>query len=180
MEKQEDCSDCDCGKDEKCECCSEEEREKLKEKYKGFKEKYSLPEFEDLAKDFDVEHIVEKETSFILRDIRKQVSEKCAAYLALFESLRNPTNAPLFILNSMKNLGPEDEEKIKTNYDILVRVQFSAMKLEVVYDEEKEAEFIKSTFEIWQEVKKEIFNLIEKFEQTFTEPKSKQKRGYFG
>ncbi len=178
MEKEENF--CNCNKDEKCECCLEQEIEQLKARYKKLKEKYSLPDFENLAKDFDIEHIIEKETSFLLRDIRKQISDKTTNYLALFESLINPTNAPLFILNSMKNFGAGEEEKIKSSYNVLVRIQFSSMKLEVMYNEEKEAEFIKSTFEIWQKIKQDIYNLIEKFEQTFSETKLKEKRGYFG
>ena len=52
---------------EKCESCLEE----LKKKYEKLQKQYSLPSFEKLNEEFDIEKIAENETDFLLREVRK-------------------------------------------------------------------------------------------------------------
>ena len=60
--------------------------EKLKTDYKVFQEKYSLPNFDELNEDFQIEKISESETDFILREVRKYVTDKFFNYLRFIES----------------------------------------------------------------------------------------------
>src|SRR3989339_786621 len=50
--------------------------ENLKKSYKKIKEKYSLPDFNELNKEFSIEKISEIETDFLIREIRRYISEK--------------------------------------------------------------------------------------------------------
>ena len=60
---------------------------------------YKLPNFQELLDDFDLLKICEKDSGYLLRDIRKTIIEKLSAYLQLFELIINPISPQLFIIN---------------------------------------------------------------------------------
>jgi hypothetical protein len=154
--------------------------EEIKKEYEILKNKYSLPEFEKLAEDFDVEKIVEKATSFILRDVRRAIGERISVYLHFFETLINPAAPPMFIFSILKNLEERDREKIREVYRKLANLQISAMKLDTFYKEKDEAEFIKKANEKWGDIKKKTHELLDDFEKKFKADSESIKKDYFG
>ena len=139
-----------------------------------------MPEFEKLDEDFHISKITEKESSFLAREIRGVMNEKYSAYLALFENLLSPAGPPMFVFSLLRGISTEDKEKIKKIYTILAKSQLDVMKLDTVYSEEKEIEFINSSFEKWQDLKLEIMQLIENFESIFGNENSERSKGYLG
>lgn len=154
--------------------------ESIKKEYKEFSVKYKLPEFEALAEDFDIERISEKETSFLLREIRRAIGEKVNAYLHLFETLINPTSPPVFIFSILKNVSEKDQKSMREVYKKLAKAQIQVMKLDTIYSEENEVEFIKNFFDEWQELKTKIHDLVSDFEKKLEESNNSKKRGYLG
>jgi DNA-directed RNA polymerase beta' subunit len=151
----------------------------LKKAYSEIAKKHSLPDFEEIAEDFDIEKIQDKETSFLIREIRRAINEKIAAYIHLFENLINPTAPPMFIFSILRKMSKEDKEKIRKIYKALSRTQIEVIKLDTIYNEKNEAQFIKETFIIWQELKPVILKLIESFETSFDEDDSEKQDSYF-
>lgn len=153
--------------------------DKLKEDYDRFNIKYNLPEFEKIGEDFDVEKIAEKESSFLLREIRRTMNEKIIAYVHLFETFMNPSSAPMFIFSILKNFDEGDKKLIRELYKELSKKQLKVMQLDTLYSEEGEADFIVETFNEWQISKNKIFSLLKKFEKDYKEIKEDTK-AYFG
>ena len=154
--------------------------ESMKENYAKLSKKYALPIFDKISEDFDIEKYLEKETSFILRDLRKIFMEKFNSYLHLFEILNNPSSAPMFIFSMIKNIQEDDKKEIKEIYKIFSKIQLQAMKLDTIYNEKNEADFINKNFKLWQDLKKQIYELTSKFEESFNQNNTETKRGYFG
>ena len=152
----------------------------LKKQYKELQTKYSLPDFQKLAEDFDIEKTQEKETSFLLREIRRIINEKLSAYMHLFESLVNPASSSIFVFTLLKSTDEKDKELIKEVYKKFSKIQMRMMKLDTIYNQDQEAEFIKNIFTQWQELKKQINDLLEKLDKNFDLNNSSIKRGYFG
>jgi hypothetical protein len=134
--------------------------EKLKKQYSTLQKKYKLPSFSELNKEFDIEKLQERETDFLLREIRRIMGEKMNAFLRFLETVLNPVMAPVFILSSLKNLGASDKELIEKNYKILVGLELKSIGLDIEYNEKKEAFFILETIKKWQEMKEEIEEII--------------------
>lgn len=155
------------------------EIEELKEEYNKHKEKHSLPEFDRLAEDFDIEKVVEKESSFLLRDIRRAIKEKTGAYLQLFEGLMNPVSPPAFVFNLLKNASEDDKKEIREVYKKLAKHAITVLKLDTVYSEDNEAKFIISVFDEWQKLKNQIHNLFEKLDMV-SGKEVFERKGYFG
>ena len=156
-----------------------EQIKQIKQEYEKLKQKYNLPEFQQLAEDFDIEKILEKQTSFLLREIRRMISEKIYAYIHLFETFLNPATPPMFIFTILKNLNEQEKETIKEIYKKLAKLQLQAVKLDTIYNEKNEADFIIKASQEWSEVKQKSHNLFEQFESRFEENNNSKTRGYF-
>ena len=153
--------------------------DELKKQYEPLRKKYKLPSFNELNEDFDIEKSQEKETNFLLREIRREVTDKVAAFLRFFELFLNPQAAPLFVLGMLKNLTLHEKEIIGALYKELVALEIEAVNLDIRYDEKNEAKFIKNTFMKWQKLKPELEKVGVALRKIQTkEPKGK--RSYFG
>lgn len=152
-----------------------------KPEMKRLEKKYKIPSFEELTTDFEVEKVVDKETSFLIREIRRAIVEKLSAYAQLFETLMNPNSPPMFFFSILKKIPKADKEKIKEMYEKISRIQIKVMLLDTIYNEEAEAEFVNNAFKEWQVMKKEIHDIIERFDSESEGIKdSSHGAGYFG
>lgn len=151
----------------------------IKKRYAPLMAKYKLPSFSELNKEFEIEKVQEHETEFMLREVRKDVGEKIGAFLRFLETILNPVVAPVFILNSLKNLDNRDKELIKKNYEIMVELEIKAISLDVEYGEKKEAEFIKEAYKKWQDVKPDIKEIIASLRKA-QEFKEDKRKSYLG
>ncbi|UZE93895.1 MAG: hypothetical protein IB618_03990 [Candidatus Pacearchaeota archaeon] len=152
----------------------------LKKEYEKYRKKYKLPRFSELNQEFEIEKIQEKETEFLLREIRRAISDKIAAFLRFFELFLNPTTAPVFILALLKTLNVRDKELVEKIYHNLVAFELTAITLDIVYNEKKEAEFIRYIFKKWQGFKKELIEFSRVIERTKTKAREKKRKSYFG
>ncbi|MBT4135488.1 hypothetical protein HOD75_03615 [archaeon] len=153
----------------------------LKEKYQVFQEKYDLPSFDEMNKLFEIEDI-DSESDFLLRRIRRVVSEKIAGYLRFVEIILNPSNAPIFFFKLVKKLDSSDSEILKEIYDVLGKFEVEVIGLDLDYNEEKEAEFINKIFKIFNEdIRIKFLAIVEKLGNGEGKKKSKESNGsYFG
>ncbi|HKZ34140.1 MAG TPA: hypothetical protein VJ142_02810 [Candidatus Nanoarchaeia archaeon] len=154
--------------------------EQLKKEYEKLQRKYNLPSFKEMNEDFHIEKIAENDTELLPVEIRRWMWEKFSNYMRLLEGILNPVNVPMFIFSIIKTLNPEEKKNISEVYKKLMKEEIKIIRLDLDFNESKEAEFIKESYKIWQEIKKElsqIFSEVEKRGGTKTEENS---RGYFG
>lgn len=154
--------------------------EGIKKLYKEFEEKYSLPSFEELNENFQIEKVVESETDYLLRELRKHIAEKLYNYLRFAETLLNPTSAPFFILSLAKAMNPEKKRKLEEIYKKLAKNEIKLFKVDFIYSEEKEAEFIKNSSNLWEKIKRDFLEIIEDAEKNLDNKFEGKTRGYFG
>jgi len=154
--------------------------EELKEKYKDLQKKYGLPDFEKLNEDFQIERAAESETDFLIREIRKFVGDKIINYLKFIESLLNPVNAPMFIFSMIKLIDSEGKKKLSEIYNNLMKKELKFIELDLEFDEEKEAEFIKESYESWQGIKKDVLKILETINKKWDNKSETNNKGYFG
>jgi hypothetical protein len=133
----------------------------LIEKYNLLKEKYELPEFSAINKIFDVEEINVK-TNLLLKKIREIIGEKISEYSRFLEIIINPSNAPMFFFRIIKKLDKEDRDYLLKIYEKLGYFELKIVSLDIDYEEKREAEFIKETYIFFEDIKKDLKNIIEK------------------
>jgi len=153
--------------------------ENLKKSYKKIKEKYSLPDFNELNKEFSIEKISEIETDFLIREIRRYISEKFSNYLRFIELLLNPTNAPMFVFSITNKIQNEDRKKLTDLYKRLSKIEVELIELDLEYDDKREAQFIIDAYNTWQEIKVELQYIVKVIKENW-ENKNNNDRNYFG
>jgi hypothetical protein len=152
----------------------------VKKNYKKFQEKYNLPSFEKLNEDFQIEKIAENETDYLLREVKKAMAEKFYNYLRFTETLLNPVNAPLFIFSIIKSIDAEKKKKLNEIYKKLAKNEIKIIEVDLIYSEKKEAEFIKESYKLWQEIKEELMDIIKNVKGNWDNKLERKRNGYFG
>ena len=152
----------------------------LKKEYSTLQKKYKLPSFEQLNIHFDIERVAERETDFLLREIRRNMAEKIYLYLKFCEMILNPSNAPFFMFSLIKNLTSLEKKKIEEMYKILAKMDIEIMELDIGYLEKKEVDFINSTFKEWKEINENLGNIVKTFKNSFDKTTNNNNKGYFG
>jgi hypothetical protein len=153
---------------------------KLKETYEKLKLKYNLPLFKDMNENFQIEKITESETEFILREVRKYITDKFFSYLRFLESILTPTNAPMFVFAITKTLGVEEREKLIELYKKIAKVELEVIGLDLIYSEQEEAEAIKKYYELWQGIKNKLLEVVEVIKKNWDNKIEDNGKGYFG
>jgi len=164
-------------KHNKNEC--EQELETIKEKYQKTQEKYNLPTFEQLNADFDISK-AECDTETILRDIRKIMIGKFSSWLNFIETLLNPTNGSMFHMYLVKSIGEKEKQTLMEIFSQLGEIEIHAIKQEINYNEEQEADFIRNNFKKWQDMKKPLTEIIDFLKTNWEQKSSKKEKSYFG
>jgi|TARA_Y100000296_G_scaffold41148_2_gene47438 hypothetical protein len=159
---------------------NESDLENLKKDYKKIQKKYNLPEFEKLNKDFNIEKTAETETDYLIREVRRLMADKFANYLRFVETLLNPVNAPMSIFSIVKTLKTEEKNKLTEIYKKLLRNEVDHLELEVSFSEEKEAKYIKESYETWLGIQKDFVDIIKTIKGNWDNKVEKNNKGYFG
>tara|TARA_Y100000310_G_C20525952_1_gene736033 strand:+ start:370 stop:855 length:486 start_codon:yes stop_codon:yes gene_type:complete len=152
----------------------------LKQKYIELKQKYYLPEFSNMNEIFDIEEI-DVETDFLLRRIRRVVSERISGYLRFIEVILNPSNAPMFIFKLIKKINEQDKKTLTELYETLGSFELEIVKLDLEYNEAKEAEFIKKIYNALNDnISRKLLMVVEKMKNGEGKEKIEEKGSYFG
>lgn len=154
--------------------------EELKKEYEKFKDRYNLPEFNELNELFDIEEVY-FESDFLLRKIRRFISEKMLAYSKFVEIILNPSNAPLFFFKLMKKLDNKDKEKLANIYDELGKIEVETIGMDLEYNEKKEAEFIDRMYKNFsKEIKPKLSEIVKKLGNGDNNKQFSNGTSYFG
>lgn len=154
--------------------------EKFKEKYEELEKKHKLPSYEELNENFHIDKAAEVKTDLPIIEIRKYIADKMAGYLRFAETLLNPANAPMFIFSIVKTLTTKDKEELTEIYKKLAKNEFNLIKTDVEYSEEKEAEFIKESYKLWQGIQKDIMKILKSVEDKWDDKLEEGNKNYFG
>jgi len=149
----------------------------MKEKYNEIKNKYKLPEYEELSKDFDVESIEEDDN--IIKEIIRKIFSKIDSYAGVLENLMQPES-----LSSMQEASTlDDEDKAKINAAYMKSRYITRMLVEsgLDFSEEKGAKAINEAINEWNKIKPDIKTIIGKLKNSWNgENKKTNEEGYFG
>ena len=153
--------------------------EKLKTEYLELHNKHRLPSFKEMNEDFYIEKIAENETDILIREIRRMVGDRLANYMRFIENLLNPVNVPMFVFSVIKLIGVEEKNKLQEIYKKLIQNEIKFVERDLEFEENKEAEFIRQSYELWQEIKKELANILEKVDKNWGTKTEESSKGYF-
>jgi len=151
---------------------------KIEKTYNKLKEKYSLPDFDELNNEFELSTIECEE--FLLRKIRKKIADKISAMCEFLEGLLSP-DTTMANLYEYKAFDDDERKKIFELYKRLKVLEKLALELLLNHDDEKDAKFIKDVFSSWDEIRNEMTTIIKKIKDFWEkESTTEYKARYFG
>ena len=110
---------------------------KIKKEYSKIQKKHSLPSFEEMNKEFQIEKIAELETEHLIREVRRYMAEKFSHYMRFVEVVLNPTNVPMFIFSIVKAITQEERNKLVNVYKKLSKIEVDMIEIDLVFSEKK-------------------------------------------
>ena len=158
----------------------EKKLDKLKSDYAKIQKQYKLPSFDHLNEDFWLEEIAGSETDFLTRKIRSKVADHLSRVARFLESILNPVNASMFVFTLVKLVEPEEKRVLSDIYKKLMKMEIEIIRLDIEFNEQKEAAFIKNYFELWQDAKKDLSKFIESIGSKWDNKSESNTKGYFG
>jgi len=150
----------------------------LKSRYSELAKRHKLPSFIQVNENFEIDKI-DKDTECLLRLVRKVAMEKIVNSLNFLEILLNPVNAPRIYLSYIRSINAEDRKSIEKIYSAFGALSINSLDLEIDYSEKKEAEMIKSIYNIWMSLKGDFRKILASLKQPngFV---AKREKSYFG
>jgi len=154
--------------------------ELLKERYPELQKKHNLPSFQEMNIEFGIEKAETEKFDILIREIRKYVADKLLNYLKFIETVLNPTNASMVIFSIIKSLGADEKKKLTEVYKKLAKTELDLIELEIHFNEEKEAEFIRKNYLLWKEISKELMAVMAKVKGNWDRESTKGNNSFVG
>lgn len=150
----------------------------INKSYELIRKKYALPKFEELDADFDI-HCIE-DGLFLVKEIRYKITEKVDEIAMMVEEIMQP-DTKVSSLYESRIFSELDKENIFKIFRKLMKIKRKSMQLMLLNSEKEDAEFIKSTFSEWQELKKQLYPVLQKLIESWEdETNIKEHLSYFG
>lgn len=155
-----------------------EDRKELMSAFSNLKEKYNLPDFESLSRDFQIENI--DPSSNIIRNILGEMHETIDFYSRILEGLIQP-DSKLSDMKESGNLSESDHEIVSATYNKCMLLTRGIMLSNINFDEKEAASEILRIFAEWQKIKKDLKAIISKMRDTWQQESKKETYGgYYG
>jgi hypothetical protein len=152
--------------------------EKIIKKYNKLKEKYSLPEIDEISSFFEIYKIDDDE--FLLMELRKKIVGKLIRISEVLESFLHP-DTNMSDIYECRAFNDSERDEMFELYKKLKIIEKHSMEISLDSDEQREAEFIKQILRSWNEIKEKMILFLRKLENFWkSESPEKTKEGYFG
>ena len=119
--------------------------------YNNLKQKFNLPDFDQLNNDFGIEDI-DSDSRLHLQKIRIKIYEKIEYYAKVLEILIQPDSS-LSDMYEARYFSDNDREKIYSLYKKFMSILRRSNLVAIKNDEKETVEFIKDSYNIWNSSK---------------------------
>ncbi len=151
----------------------------MEELYKKLQKKYTLPNYKELNKHFELDYI--EDPFFLLRSIRRRIHEKIVFFAKIAEKILFPNQTLMIEMYESKFFSEKEKEEILDMYEKLLELDRKALLLNISSTDVKEAEYIKTVYKKLPTITKKISFIIEKTDKSWKQRKSNlSKNHYFG
>ncbi len=155
----------------------EEEKFNLKEEYN----KYKLPKFEDLDKQFEISGLSLKDKNFLLQKIRRRVNEKVIFYSKIIEEIIYPNPNNYIAMQELKDFSQEEKIYLSQIHKNLMRYERESLSIDVNPNDKKDVEYINNLWQDWLNFKKELIKVTDRLKDSWKYQKDKKREdSYFG
>lgn len=150
----------------------------IKKRYQSLAKRYKLPSFDSINDEFEISTIEEK--AFLLREIRRKMTERIELYTKILNGLLQP-EAVLSDMYECRIFTDEEKEGI---FDVYKRLMFlNRLSIDTAIDEDdkRTSKFINDVWKEWPKLKKKFSGFVKKMKDGWLkETKIKEELRYLG
>ena len=151
----------------------------IQREYENLSKKYKLPKYKDIDLAFEISTL--ENANFLLRNIIVKISEKFEFYTKFLEEFIQPDAASLSGMHEIRFFSDDEKHKIYILYKRLMRLNRTAVEVDLKQTENEEANYILNTFSTWQEIKDELLVFVKKMKECWEKETSMEEElGYLG
>jgi len=141
----------------------------IKQAYNTLRKKYKeLPDFDKLNNEFEISTI-EKE-DFLLRDIKRKISEKIQQLQELLEKIINPELKSFADVYECRCFTNTEKQQVLEIYKQLLFLDRSIKEADLIQDEKTDVKAIKTALKEWPEFRQKARKLVEKLKECWKKP----------
>ncbi len=146
--------------------------------YEKLRKKFSLPEFGELDKEFDISEIDEYKS--LLKSIREVMGDKVAKASEIILEIMQP-EASISTLYESRVFNEKEKNLVFELFRKIMVIKRQSDKLYIINDEKMDAEFINNTLVEWKKMKPEIIAILSELEDCWRKDSEIADRlAYFG
>lgn len=134
----------------------------IKEEYSKLKDKYNLPDFQEIDDEFEIS-LIDSEV-FLLREIRRKISERFNKFSKILESILQP-EAVISDMQECHIFNEEEKNKVYSLFKKFMFFRHLSTEASIECTDESNADFINSAFEEWNKMKPEIKDIVQKLRE---------------
>lgn len=149
----------------------------MEREYSELKKKYELPEFNMIHSTFEISL---EETSFMLREIRRQMVDKIKHSIEILEEIIHP-NSTVSAHHECRFFSDDEKKEVYDLYAKLMGVVRTSNILDLQQEEELDANFIKEVAVGWPSMQSELVGVMHKLKNCWgVQEVADVDAGYFG
>jgi len=151
----------------------------IKDTYEKLKKKFSLPEYDEVNNELEISSL--ESDDFLLRQIRRKISERIESVTEPMGSLLQPSAESLVDMHECRFFDDKEKRKMIDIYKKLMIVSRSALEADIERDDKADASVINDFFKAWKALKKDILAFMKKMKTCWEkETEIEEKLEYFG
>ena len=151
----------------------------IKAAYEKLVKKHNLPPYNEVNSELEISSIESED--FLLRQIRKKISERIEAVLEPIGSMLQPSAESITDMHECRFLEDKEKGKLVDAYKKLMIISRMSLEAEISKDDKVDAGVINAFFKEWPSLKKEILPFIRKMKSCWEkETEIEEKLEYFG
>ena len=137
--------------------------ESIKESYELLAKHYTLPAFDVINDQFEIETV--EPSVFLLREIRRRIGERLEATIKFVEDLLHPEGSMRMMIESSMITDDEKQQALMPFFRELNK--WFRQSLQISCNDEKEAAYIVMLTEQWPEVHRKLSGLAGKLSESW-------------
>jgi len=151
----------------------------IKEAYEKLAKKHNLPSYNEVNNELEISDIESEE--FLLRHVRKKVSERIESMASVIGSILQPSADSLSDMHECRFFDDKDKGKIVDIYKKLMTFDRVAIEADIRQEESADAALIADFFRELPAIKKDILPFMEKMKTCWKkETEIEENLEYFG
>ena len=151
----------------------------VKEIYEKIKEKFNLPDYEEVNKELEISSIETEE--FLLREIRKKIVDRVDVVISEISTILQPSAESLTSMQECRFFDDKDKKKMIEIYKKLMMISRQALEAEISHEDQDDANLITEFFKEWKLMREDLLSFMKTVKTCWEkETEIEEKMEYFG